>query len=392
MIALVPVSRYRVRYEVVAGRPFSKFEVLVLTGIRDGATSLSSLQETFRIHPRLLIEALVTLTQAGWLAVSGEEGSGFVLTAEGRAASAEASPTSTRVSPRETYVVMERITGAVAPNGEVTFVTRPQLGELSRSQSSFVERIPYNQLDEGQVQHLLPRRPGERVHWVGPIDLDTKGGTWLAVNVDLESHSVVHLPDVWQSRLKSLVINEASARGQDVNTERRGDYWDGPRFRRAMRGRSDSDAPQVPPSEWPGRIDATDFFSTTDAHDEYLAEVLDKAAPGASVLVASGSVSGQRLESIEDVIRAAVGRGVKLDLLWGADPQRTGLEAMQRISRALRQDGASGILRFNKLPSNTSVNLILDSQPEERSKPALARSRGSVPRKVNSLRTTFLSG
>ena len=44
MIVLVPVSRYRVRFEVASGRPYSVLERLVLDAVREGVTSLEPLQ------------------------------------------------------------------------------------------------------------------------------------------------------------------------------------------------------------------------------------------------------------------------------------------------------------------------------------------------------------
>src|SRR5207244_8549279 len=86
MIVLVPVSRYRIEFDVASGRPYSVLERLVLDAVREGMTSLASLHGIFQIPQRRLIEALVTLTQAGWLAVGGNDEPGFMLTAEGHEA------------------------------------------------------------------------------------------------------------------------------------------------------------------------------------------------------------------------------------------------------------------------------------------------------------------
>ena len=65
MIVLIPVSRFRVRYEVAAGFPYSQLDSLVLRAVGEGSTSLEKLVETFQVHPRLLIQSLVTLTHTG---------------------------------------------------------------------------------------------------------------------------------------------------------------------------------------------------------------------------------------------------------------------------------------------------------------------------------------
>src|SRR5690348_12689916 len=113
MILLIPLSRFEVPYEVGKGRPYSKLEALILRAIEEGAGTLDALRAAFAVHPRLLIEALVTLTQAGWLAVSNEPGRSFVITAEGKQAlEVGGVPESLQTWSDETYVLMERLTGS----------------------------------------------------------------------------------------------------------------------------------------------------------------------------------------------------------------------------------------------------------------------------------------
>ena len=83
MICLVPISRFRSDIRGRCRPPFSQLERMVLRAIKEGMTDLERMQTTFQVHPRILIEALVTLTQAGWVSFSSQEGGGFLLTSEG---------------------------------------------------------------------------------------------------------------------------------------------------------------------------------------------------------------------------------------------------------------------------------------------------------------------
>src|SRR6266511_4795735 len=83
MIVLVPVSRFRVAYELARGRPYSRLERRVLETIAHGGASLRTLRTTFRVHERLFVESVVTLVTAGWVAVAGCTEARFVLTVEG---------------------------------------------------------------------------------------------------------------------------------------------------------------------------------------------------------------------------------------------------------------------------------------------------------------------
>ena len=80
MIVLIPVSRFRVAYEIARGRPYSRLERRVLEAIADGGATLHALTTTFKVHERLLIESVVTLVNVGWVAVTGGAEATFVLT------------------------------------------------------------------------------------------------------------------------------------------------------------------------------------------------------------------------------------------------------------------------------------------------------------------------
>ena len=131
MILLIPLSRFRVTYETGYGRPYSKLEALILKGVEQGVGTLDELCDTFQIHRRLLIEALVTLTRNGWLAVSGVPGKSFVLTPEGRQALLSGdSPSSLLIQPRESCVLTERLTGRTLFYRDVPYVSERELEVL----------------------------------------------------------------------------------------------------------------------------------------------------------------------------------------------------------------------------------------------------------------------
>ena len=305
MITLVPVSRFCITYEVAAGRPFSQLERLILRAIREGTTDLVELQKTFEVHPRLLIEALVTLTHAGWLAVGSVDREGFVLTAEGsEAAGSDRPPSTTEVSTRQAFVVMERLTGALISNEEVRFASRKDLDRVWEQAVRLPAEVADNRLDEGQVQHLLPRRKGEWVRWIGPIDMMSKNAHWLPVNVDLDSGAVVGLPDAWTSRLRSSVVAGAQRFANGLSGEARARKWNitPPRRPPAPNGEGDDDALSLPFPGWQTAISETDIFFTGEDHDRLLTAALEE---GRSILVASAFANVEKLETLRPKVDAA---------------------------------------------------------------------------------------
>jgi hypothetical protein len=355
VIVLVPLSRFRVRWEMATGRPYSKLERLVLRAVREGAANLDDLTTIFHIHRRLLIEALVTLTQAGWLAVSGTEGRAFVMTAEGEAASGVERPTSLVVTPRTTYVVMERLAGLVLPNAEVRFVNRRDLGSYWDAALRLLPKIVSNRLDEGQVQHLLPRRQGERVQWIGPIDLDTSNANWLPVDVDLEADSVVGLPDPWKRPLARRVLAETRAQKDRIDGGVTTEEWKLPRTRRRDRR---EDTPDVPSRRWRTRVAPTDIIVGQAAHRDALKQALEATPLASSALLAAPSISETGVAAELDVLEAAIFRGVKVDVLWAAD-RDSGRAALRRLALSLDRRGARGILRFNASSARTNIRALM---------------------------------
>lgn len=115
MIVLLPVSRYRVRYQVASGRPYSFFERFILEGVRDGHSSLDALEQAFRLHRRVLIEGLVTLVQAGWVAIDRKTHTLLATKAGLRAIQQpDELPRSIVVLEQMDYLVGERVQGQVA--------------------------------------------------------------------------------------------------------------------------------------------------------------------------------------------------------------------------------------------------------------------------------------
>jgi hypothetical protein len=110
----VPVAVFSVSYELRSGRPYSSFERLVLRAIVEGVTSLGDLEAAFAVHRRVLVESVITLVHAGWVALGGGDVD-LVATPAGHAAVASDRPPSTVTirRPPPVRVLMEQVHGAL---------------------------------------------------------------------------------------------------------------------------------------------------------------------------------------------------------------------------------------------------------------------------------------
>ena len=339
---------------------------MILRAIKEGTSELAELRETFQVHPRLLIEGLVTLTHAGWLSIGGPGHEGLVLTSGGdEAATSDRPPSTTEVSSRQASVVMERLTGALISNNEVRFASRRELHHVWDQAVRLAPEVTNNRLDEGQVQHLLPRRQGEWMRWIGPIDMLTKDANWLPINVDIEPENLVGLPDAWTPRLQKMIMMKARSAAEIGLLDETGQLlsWPlgGQEVSRVMSDDEGSEMLCVPTFSSPSVVSKNDFCFTAADHEELLAAALNEAQN--SILVASSFANIEKLKLLCECIYATLERGVNVDLLWGnteegVQDQRALTNWLSKIAYEVKREGW-GVLRFNKEPSGFHGKLLL---------------------------------
>lgn len=358
MIYLIPVSRFQVVYESAVGRPFSQLEQMVLRAIGEGVTDLDVMQATFCVHPRILIEALVTLTQAGWVSLSSQEG-GFLLTSEGvRATRDGEQPTTTAVSRNAAFVLLERVSGGVIANNDVRFFSRKQLETVWEVAGRLKASYHENNIDEGRVRQLLPRRQGEWVRWIGPITMKSKNAHWIPVDVDTVNNTVVGLPDQWGIGLTPWILEEVRTRSDEVTADPRSGEWVGT-------GDSWRPATSDDLSAWEERaqveLQQSDLVIGSEDHGALLKTALAEAAT--NVFVAAAFLNAPALRALGPHLMAALARGVSVDLLWGysagADQGQAALGEVEKIAYEAKRSGYSGVLRFNRAASGSHAKLLL---------------------------------
>jgi len=366
MIVLIPLSRFKITYQIATGRPYSRFENLVLRAIEEGANDVVGLQNIFQIHPRLIIEAVVTLIQAGWVAMNAAEREGLTLSSDGRQALHGGSVPRTLTTESKAFtVVMERLTGGLLPNIEIRYASRRELKGVWKNSLRLRSEITDNRLDQGQVQQLIPRRKTEWLRWVGPIDLDSQGSHWLPVDVDLGTGTTVGLPEVWMTRLSAYVIDEARqfAESHKIDECSTQTYYRGDApVLRTDQDKGDFDLPRRPVLWSRTKIDPADFIVGSSAHRGYLLAAVSRAK--SALAISSAFLNVKTLEALDDALRDALHRGVNVDLLWGyLSGDRTSdkevVELLRRLAYGARQSGLAGKVRFNPVPTDSHAKTLM---------------------------------
>lgn len=352
-IILIPLDRYRVDFEVGLGTPFSRLDALVLRAIsEERATCVANLVDLLLLPRRLLIESVVSLARAGWVAVGGL-GEEFSLTPVGQLAlKADVLPTPERVLSKQGSLLVERMTGQVATLRDLTFWTAKRLQEAGLWDQC--ERLPRSPnlapLDVGQAKPLLSRDRNEWIRWVGePIPQQE---IWLKVGVDTANKTVSGIPELWVNGLLPKLANSLSLPELAVR-----------------RSKQDQEQQPTPQSRQKYRVvgaEQVHVIVQGAEHRALLQTALSEAR--SQVLIASAFASADVLEAdIRSQILSALDRGVRVDLLWGYSAGTTA-EALDRTLKVLqgirKMSGRGQLLRFNEKPSGSHGKLLLWDVPD----------------------------
>lgn len=382
----IPVRIFTVNYRIARGRPYSRLEQRILESIAasggDGMT-LGALRQVFRVHQRLLVEAVVTLVGAGWVAVTSGSEATFGITEDGlRACEVEKDPATVTVVP-------------APPASIVVDCTRGQLARISDARISSRKhgvpkvwtpiRVERASLDNAVVQKLLPRRTGEWVRSIGPTRLGS-ADKFVIADVDLEQGIVAGLPRGWLNALKRDIIEVAYDYADELG-EITTSMVDGDRDRidvrplgvptvtdrrtaiaetmaRITQAASDGKSTRdVRPEAVDRRLRVTvhEALHGPDAHWRALVDVVHQARRNVFMHVPSLGMNG--LQQVTDLIEPAVRAGVRFDVVFGAlEEGLTTAEVVALLNRvgyeAASNNGRS-LLRTASQPTGNTGSLVL---------------------------------
>jgi hypothetical protein len=364
MILLVPINRYYVEYEVGVGHPYSGLHTLVLraTGEAEGV-SVEMLRDLFGLPSRLLIEILITLFKEGWIAVSLKTGGGFDITPQGREAlQSNRPPQMRRVETRPGFVLMERLTGMLIPQNEISgsYESKRELKESGIWEDAYQLAAEFDEdvVDEGQVQSLLRRDKREWIRHIKPPELKQKNWYYLPVDVNLDPSQmqVTGVPERWRAHLEPLLLELAAEYAAERPALQDKNYWS----RKAAPDRSRDESAAA---GWQTDIRPDDLLLTSRQHARQMEEALARAK--SNVLIASGAIDMTYLSRrLRGPLLQAAERGVHVSVLWGADGvagvgKSSLAEWLESGAGELSSAVASGLLSANVAPTNSRASLLI---------------------------------
>lgn len=340
----IPLTEIRVKFRASTQRPITELDRMVIQAIAAGAGSVERLKSIFQLPERLLVECLVDLMDMALLALD-TCGSGFRLTEFGeRCLGQGLTSFGERLDDADEMTFLrEDLAGRIA-SGQIIRYDR----EKGDVQSSLVQgSIPHGEIEQILIQKL--KKDGKHLHSVESI-IPVRDGISFKVTVD--RGSISGLSSQW-NHLKPLLQAEAEKRTgirhatpvRDLENEQDGALWT-----------------EV-------SINESDLLLKASHHEEVLAKAIEQAH--SHLLILSAHAAETVLNKLKDPIRAAVQRGVRVDVLWGlpaldegGEPHaKTTKKWLQEIRKSL-SDGAGDCLTVNEEPLNSDAKVLVWDAPD----------------------------
>jgi predicted ATPase len=347
---------------VALGRPFSFFERLVLEAIDTGQSSLDALEATFRIHRRVLIESIVTLMQAGWVAFDTATHA-LVATAAGAKAIERPGelPRNITVAERYDYIVGERVNGQLAKGGDVTYVSKTELRQYINDVATLPKSALPHPVEGGLMVPLLRRYDGEWIRWCGPIDIVRDGADYVVVDVDTSTGTITGIPAKWEPLLREDLLERARSKERQLIVA--GTPPSDSALSRMVRRSAAvlQDAEEEDPNEW--YLDDVEERLVVGAsqHRLVLTDWLENAR--SYICIVSGRMSATRVQELSEAFRAAIRRGVLIDVIWGTaagdDDHRQAIDLLKKIEWDSQHASARGRLSTARMASHSHAKILL---------------------------------
>ncbi len=360
MIVFLPVSRYRVEFQVASGRPFSTFERLVLAAINDNHNTLDALALIFGVHRRLIVEAVVTLMQAGWVSL-GAKSHEFIATAAGKLACGEQEqlPPTIVLDNRVQTIVVEKVTGQIARNNEVDFYPKSKLTKLWSLGVALPKGDVSNVLDPGMVAPLLLH---DSTEWVRSIErpyVVSDNTAYIVADVDLRHNRIMGIPKSWETILAPEMMERVRRREASGKTVDDKELKSFVRVPRAI----ETEEPSEYLGSWvPVSIGKDDLLRSSNEHFGLLEHFLANAT--SYVAISSSFLSSSGAQRLGPLFEKTLKRDVLITVIWGhqnSDPNDH-KKSLEHFTKMVYESGkGANIGRFvvSNSPSGSSANILL---------------------------------
>jgi phosphatidylserine/phosphatidylglycerophosphate/cardiolipin synthase-like enzyme len=332
----IPLLKGKRRFFIAKGRPWSLVEHVFLAALVQRPRAVNDLATEGNVPRRLVLEALIRLMRAGWVAVTQDaKGVTFSSTATGQSVvDDEELPQVAKSTSRWMNFVVDKITGTVYRSRELPFLERHVVEERAKR---------------------------ERLVWLAarePLPVDEAAGVLAALFDDDEKFlGIEPCGDRLVDRYAVVSVRNGSVEGLPPRAPKELEEAVLEAAKKAPPHPGGDRSPLVSPPPVPSALDRSPpapidaFFSYEDlifggpAHKDVLLEALRRAKT--RIILHSTFISEQRFLEVQPLLHDAAKRGVLIDILWGENEEKQELVTTRKTVARLRERIDAAGLSFN---------------------------------------------
>ncbi len=322
----VPVYRGKRRFHLLKGRPWSPVEHLLLQALANGPRSADKLAEQSTLPKRLVIEALIRLMRADWVAVTqSASGTIFHATADGKSkAQLDELPNFPQRLTRWMTFVIDRVTGATFRRAELSIFERHVIEERAKTEP-IVWVTPSPKIVGAELSSIFSALldDDEMV-----VDVDPAGDRLVEryALILVRNGSPEKIP---KSAVELEAVAKAAAAEHQVSS---GDCQRSTLSSTYEPKQIESSAPKTKQIAF----QSGDVVLGGEAHKTALVNAIKRARDW--VIIHSTFISESSMEFVLPLLKDAARRGVKTDLLWGQNEDKPDIAKTMKLVSALRED------------------------------------------------------
>jgi hypothetical protein len=311
MLVAVPFAKGKARIYFRKGRAWSLVEHLVLEVLTRKMLTIRELAAGFHLPRRVVTECLIRLMRVDWLHMTQSNGElKFEATLAGqRAVDSDELPTASRNMSRAPTYYYDRLVGHVFRNRGLRAMDRESIEKrfAGRSLHWIEPKRRDLQFDASEFASVMLDDDERLIN----VDHPTENWTNKFLIVTVHGETVTGLPDGDYPSLRLAILAEVAGK------ESSGEREDGRRDNAVAYSRR---APV--PELHKIAFDSSDLVLGGPAHLRVLEDMLRAAK--SRVIIHSTFISEEKVLKLLPLLREAVHRGVRIDILWGQDDDRDG--------------------------------------------------------------------
>lgn len=324
----IPMWSTVLRLHLQKGRQWSAVEHLILFALCRRDYSAADLAQESRLPRRLVIEVAIRLMRVGWVELVHRDRSMFfrATPAGSRVADYDRLPAVVTPISRRARVAVDQATGVIFRGRDLALIGASRVKQLESEGSLVALSKPDVPLVPPMQEDILGALLEEDETYVGCEFSGTRGTTDLYALAEVQGEHIEGIPDSAPDVFKHRVLREATGPSSSVQ--------DG-------RGAAESDlgSNRHRPEGICTNFNIRDLIVGGDAHRQAFEGILRGARSW--VVVHSTFIYADKFRAWLPLLRDAVGKGVKFDILWGVSPDEGSGVVSPEVAecrKALEQD------------------------------------------------------